>query len=561
MLKGLINLDHLKKWYLTVGGTSALAVFLAVGNHCFCAYLNNKDVSNYSQAWIIIIRNMWARVVQTFLIASSHTAFLATAWSGLQNQQLPVHITDSTLRLPAFMPFLNILFSSARKPLSNLLVTTFSLSALAFVTITVPAALVVQPMEPLPATLQVPAVDMSNDPRLYAIMTSSWEYVGPSNHLKRLVRNMLTSDTVLTWNAPPACQYGCSYDFMYDAPVPRCVDYTPNPQEIPSNTSYRANFNISESHLMLNMTFWPMVNGTRAVGDSGLSPLGTRCTFHQGRYTAAMNYLGSRRYALITNYTQTSDDSLLGTSLGFSNSSSCPRATSWAVSDPSGTNPCARIQMNTWAVVEAFSSSLSGAIVTYSQSGSLGPEERVMNSALMPNLDYLFSIHELYQSFDLAPWAKNIGLGKALGSLFANATLSLTSDAYAQNWTAEAHSAFIAPFTNKYSYVPKTLWWGYGCAFMTVLSTIVSGWRARGSLPNEESALGKILATTSGKSFEELRDRKEGIDDMLICYEQVKKGDDSRMEFTVKSEECGLRKRSSDTEEMGLLTRTRSTCT
>lgn len=225
---------------------------------------------------------------------------------------------------------------------------------------------------------------MSNDPRLYAVITSGWEYVSPSNHLQRLVRNMLTSDTVLTWNAPPACRYGCSYNMTYNAPVLRCVDYYPDPSDIiTSNTSYRANFNISGEYLMLNMTFWPMANGTRTVNDS--YPLGTHCTFHQGKYTAAISYWGSRQDASITNYTQTSDNALLGTSIGFSNSSSCPRNTSWAVSDPLAASPCARVQMNTWAVVDAFSSSLSGSIVTYSQSGSLGPEQRAVNSALMPN--------------------------------------------------------------------------------------------------------------------------------------------------------------------------------
>ncbi|CAE6483886.1 unnamed protein product [Rhizoctonia solani] len=453
------------------------------------------------------------------------------------------------------MPLLTILSNPALKPLFYLVFYSICLFSLAFVTITVPAALVVRPMKPLPATLQVPVVDMSSDPRLYAVMTPGWEYVGPSNHLQRLVRNMLTSDTVLTWNAPPACRFGCSYNITYDAPVLRCVDYVPNPNELASNTSYRATFNVSESHVTLNMTFWPMSNGTHTVGDSDSSPLGTRCTFHKGSYTAAINYWGSRQYALITNYTQTSDDFIPGISLGFSNASSCPREASWVVSDPSSTSLCARVQMNTWALVEAFSSSLSGAIVTYPQPGSLGPEERAINSALMPNLDYLFSIHELYQSFDLAPWVKEIGLGESLKSLFANATLSLTRDAYTQNWTSEAQGAFIVPFANRYSYIPRTLWWGYGCAFLMVISTVLTSWRARKSLPSEETILGKILATTRDESFEQLRNQKNGIDDLLIRYEQVQKGDDHIMGFTVQ-EECGLRKRALDTEEIGLLERT-----
>ncbi|CAE6494713.1 unnamed protein product [Rhizoctonia solani] len=551
------KLDHLKKWYLSVVGTYVLAVSLAIGNHFFCAYLNNKDVSLYNQAWVTIVKNTWARAVQICLIVSSHTALLALVWSNLSNLQLPVRIVDSALRLPAFLPLVTILFSSKLKRLSNPVFYSVSLLSLAAVTITIPAALIVRPMESLPTTLQVPSVDMSADPRLYAVINSGWEYVSPSNHLQRLVRNMLMSDEVLTWDAPLACRYGCSYQVVYYAPILRCVDYSPDPKDpsLASNTSYRASFNISESHLMLNMTFWPMINGTRAVGGNSSSPSGTRCTFHNGTYSAAVHYWGTHQSTSITNYTRTSDDLLPGISTGFSDSSSCPRNTSWAASDPLGASPCARIQMNTWAFVEAFSSSLSGAIVTYSQSGSFGPEQRAANNALMPNLDYLFSIHELYQSFDLAPWAKGIGLGNALESLFANATLSLTKDAYNQNWTSEAHSAFVVPFANKYSYNPKTLWWGYGCAFLTVISTIMMGLRDRHCLPGQETSLGRILAATGDESLERLRNQRECVDDMVICYEAVPKDNDHVMVFTVPEGERELRKRTLDTEEIGLLER------
>ncbi|KAH7325281.1 hypothetical protein B0J17DRAFT_772414 [Rhizoctonia solani] len=557
MLGKLVKFDYLEKWSLSVVGIYVLAVFLAIGNHFFCAYLNNNDVSLYSQAWVTIVKNTWARAVQICLIVSSHTALLALVWSGLSGLRLPVRIVDSALRLPAFLPLVTILFSSKLKHLSNPVFYSVCLLSLAAVTITVPAALIVRPMESLPTTLQVPNVDMSVDPRLYAVITTGWEYVGPSNHLQRLVRNMFTSDQVLTWDAPQACRYGCSYNVTYYAPVLRCVDYSAdaNDPSLASNASYRASFNVSESHLMLNVSFWPMANGTRTVAGNSSSPSGTRCTFHNGTYTADVRYWGSQQSASITNHTQTSDDLLPGTSLGFSNSPSCRRNTSWTTSDPLDTSPCARIQMNTWAFIESFSSSLSGAIITYSQSESFGPEERAANNALMPNLDYLFSIHEFYQSFNLAPWAKEIGLGNALESLFANATLSLTKDAYNQNWTSEVHGAFVVPFANKYSYNPRTLWWGYGCAFLTVISTIMTGWGARNGLPGQETSLGRILAATGDESLEQLRNQGECVDDMVICYEEVPNGKDHIMAFTVREGRSELRSRTLDTEEIGLLER------
>ncbi|CAE6448504.1 unnamed protein product [Rhizoctonia solani] len=552
----VVKLDHTVSWYLSVIAVYFIGISLAVGNHFYFAHLHNKDVSLYNQFWVTVAKNTWARAVQVCLIASSYTAFSALVWSAISDLRLPVRVIDSAFHLPSFLPALKILFSSEIKHLYTLVFWSICLFTLAFVTITVPGTLVVQPMESLPASLRVPNVDMSNDPRLYTVMTPHWEYVGPSNHLQRLVRNVLTSDAILTWNAPRACLSGCSYKVDYYAPVLRCMDYSPSSSDpgISSNTSYRANFNISDSYLTLNMTVWPMINGTHMTGSIGSSPLGSRCTFHNGFYTAAVGYWGSRHYASVTNYTRTSDDILLGTSLGLSNSSSCPRNSSWAISDPFGSNPCARIQMNTWAFVDAFSSSLSGAIVTYSQSGSLGPEERAVNNALMPNLDYLFSIQELYQSFDLAQWTKQMGLGKALESLLANATLSLTKDAYVQNWTSEAYSARVVPFANKFSYNAKTLWLGYGGAFITAFGAGFAGWAAllRKDVPDEGTSLAKILATTRDESFEQLRSRSGDIDEVSICYEGKHVGDDLIMTFTVK-DGSALRRRSTETEEIGLL--------
>ncbi|CAE7223830.1 unnamed protein product [Rhizoctonia solani] len=557
MLNKIIHIDHVKRWYLYVVGTYVLGLSLAIGNHFFFAYLDNKNVILYDQFWITVAKNAWARAAQVCFIVSSHTAFLGMIWSTISGLPLPVRMVDSVLRLPSFLPLLNILFSSKIKRLHNLIFYSVSLLSLAFVPITIPAALLVRPSKPIPTQLQVPNIDMSIDPRLYTVIISGWEYVGPSNHLQRLVRNMLTSDTVSTWNAPGGCPYGCSYEVSYYAPVLSCVDYVPNPSDLASNASYRASFNISDSFLALNMTFWPMENGTYVGGNSS-SPSGTRCTFHNGRYVAAMEYWGSQRYASIANYTRTTDDPIIGTSLGFSNSSDCPRNTSWVISDPSSTSPCARMQMNTWALTDAFATALSGTIVTHSQSGTLGPEERAVNSALMPNLDYLFSVHEIYQSFDLSPWAKQIGLGRALETLFANATLSLTRDAYIHDWKSEAQNALVVPFANKFSYNRKSFWIGYGGAFLTVLGVMLASWDIRGSLPTEETRLGRILATTRDESFEQLQDQKEGIDDLVICYESVQKDGGHVLAFTVKTEESGLRKRKLDTEEIGLLERTTS---
>ncbi|KAG8686897.1 hypothetical protein FRC11_008169, partial [Ceratobasidium sp. 423] len=154
--------------------------------------------------------------------------------------------------------------------------------------------------------------------------------------------------------------------------------------------------------------------------------------------------------------------------------------------------------------------------------------------------------------------AKDLGLGKALEILFANATLSLTKDAYTQNWTSMAQNARVIPFAGRFSYNPTTLWWGYGSALLTALAAAMAGWGAMsgGDLPSEETNLGRILVTTGDENFDLLRNKRDGVDDMIICYERVQEGNCQMMAFTMKKEERALRKRTLDTEEIGLLERT-----
>lgn len=542
-----------------VFGFWILAAVVALGNHFYFASLHDTNVSLHNQFWVSVLKNILARVVQFCLIISANTACVALIWSILPGQCLAIKSVDAALRLPAVGPFFQILFSRAFKPLSSALFWSATLFTLAFVTITPPAALTVEPMEPIPRDLEVPYIDFSADPRLYTVISDGWRYVSPSNRLRRLVRNMVTSNNVVVWEPPVTCRFGCSYNVTYPAPVLRCADYVPDQSGsgLDSSDGYQGTFDISSNALTFNVTVWPMYNGTHTSEGSNSSLTGTRCTFHNGTYTATVHFGGSNHNAVVTNSTIISNDVLPGTSLGLTNASACPRDANWLISDPYNTPPCARVQMNTWAFIDAFASSLSGIIVIYSQTGSIGPETRFANNALMPNLDYLFSIHELSQSFDLAPWVKRQGLGSALESLFANSTLSLTKDALAQNWTALMQNAHVVPFVNRFKYNPVQLWWTYGSALLTVLG---AAWAARdsrqgGDVPLEETSLSRILATTRDESFRPLEEIGENdMDEVIVRYEGAQVGNECRMAFTVVSErgQRGL----SEVEGVGLLQKT-----
>jgi hypothetical protein len=574
------NLTGSTKWILGVVGPWVLAAILGIGNHLFFTSLHNKDVSQYSQFWITVLKNTWAMLVHACIVWSASTAFIAIvskfyltliplnvnitnnlkAWSSLLGRRLSIKSVDSVLQLPSLIPTLQIIFSPAIQSLHQPVYWSACLAIFALVTITPPAALVVRPMQPVSMQLRIPNIDLSADPRLYVVIGSNWEYIHPSNHIHRFMRNIVTSDNILTWDAPRACRHGCTYNTTYYAPVLRCVDYTPNPlhSELEPNETYHTRFNLSDSYLTFNMTLWPISNGKHKIGGFKTSPIGTRCTFHNGSYTAAITFGRNLQRASVTNRTIISDDLLVGTSLGFTNTSTCPRNKSWQISQPLNTPPCARIQMNTWALIDAFSHSLAGTIVIYPK--SIGPKSRYSHNALMPNLDYLFSVDELSRSFDLAPWVYQQGLGNALESLFANATLSLTRDALSQNWTSVTQEALVIPFVNRYVYEPSQLWLVYASALLATLGAGLAGYSARksGKAPSEETSLSRILATTRDESFKRLEGMNESeIDKVVIQYDRVQVGDEHRMAFKVVSYR-GSHGSSppSEVEETGLLYKT-----
>ncbi|GAB1525222.1 hypothetical protein RhiTH_008379 [Rhizoctonia solani] len=154
----------------------------------------------------------------------------------------------------------------------------------------------------------------------------------------------------------------------------------------------------------------------------------------------------------------------------------------------------------------------------------------------MPNLDRLFNVDEDSKSFNLAPWAQDLGLGNALEALFSNATLSLTRDAYNQNWTTVTREARAVPFANQYVYAPHQLWIAYGSALGV---TFIAGLFAYlscedDSVPSDESNLSRILTATRDRSFNRIDGLSQReVDDVVIKYGEAKHGG---MVFTVVSE-------------------------
>ncbi|KAF8676853.1 hypothetical protein RHS04_06289 [Rhizoctonia solani] len=475
-------------------------------------------------------------MLNVFFLSYAESGHTNQVWSSLVGRNLPIRTIDSAFQLPSLLPILQIMFSSSIRSLHRPIYWSACLVTYILVTITPPAALVVRPMNLVQTDLRVPNINFSADPRLYAVMNETWGFVRPTNHLRRFMRNRITANDILDWPATRQCRYGCEYNTTYFAPGLKCVDYTPDPSapELGRNRTYRGSFNITENYLSLNVTVWPLTNGVHRVGAYNTTPIGTRCTFHNTSYTAAVEYGMNRQYSRILNRTVLSDQTFVGLPLGFVNSYSCPRSVSWSISRLEDVPGCAKAQMNSWAFIDAFSQTISGTIVIHPL--SIGPISQYPNNALMPNLDRLFNVDEDSKSFNLAPWAQDLGLGNALEALFSNATLSLTRDAYNQNWTTVTREARAVPFANQYVYAPHQLWIAYGSALGV---TFIAGLFAYlscedDSVPSDESNLSRILTATRDRSFNRIDGLSQReVDDVVIKYGEAKHGG---MVFTVVSE-------------------------
>ncbi|CAE6469407.1 unnamed protein product [Rhizoctonia solani] len=498
-----INLSRRTRWLIRVFGPWTLALLLSLGNHFLYAALDGKNVFLYNQFWISVLKNSWAMLVHACLIWSAGTIFSTLVWSSFVGRSLPIKAVDSALQLPSLASVLQIMFSASIKSLHRPIFWSGCLVAYALVTLTPPAALNIRAMIPVQTQLSIPNINLSVDPRLYAVMRENWEYIRPTNRLRRFMRNRVTSNVIMGWNPPLSCTHGCSYNATYFAPGMRCVDYTPDPTNpgLHRNETYHGRFNISDNYLSFNMTLWPISNGVHQIGAYNTTPMGTRCTFHNTTYTASITFGNNIQRSKVLNRTIISDQPLVGLPLGFINSYSCPRSPTWNVSHPQSAPGCAKAQINTWAFIDAFSNSLSGSIVIYPF--SIGPGAQYPNNALMPNLDYLFAVDEDSRSFNLAPWVQNLGLGNALEYLFTNATLSLTQDALAQGWTSVTDEALVRPFVNQYVYKPSQLWLAYGSALAMTWAAALFAYMScdDASVPGNETSLSKILTTTRDRSF------------------------------------------------------------
>ncbi|CAE6536947.1 unnamed protein product [Rhizoctonia solani] len=523
------------RWLIRVFGPWTLALLLSLGNHFLYAALNGRNVFLYNQFWINVLKNAWAMVVHACLIWSAGTIFSTMVWSSLVGRSLPIKAVDSALQLPSLAPVLQIIFSPSIKSLHRPVFWSTCLIAYVLVTLTPPAALNIRAMIPIQSQLRIPSIDFSVDPRLYAVMRENWDYIRPSNRLRRFMRNRVTSNTVMGWNAPPQCSHGCSYNATYFAPGMRCVDYTPDPTNpgLNQNETYHAGFNISDSYLSFNMTLWPISNGVRQIGAYNTTPIATRCTFHNASYTAFTTFGNNLQYSKVLSRTIISDQPMAGLSRGFVNSYSCPRSPTWNISRPQSAPSCAKVQVNTWAFIDAFANALSGSIVIYPF--AIGPGSQYPNNALLPNLDYLFSVDEDSRAFNLSPWAKNLGLGNALEYLFTNATLSLTQDALVQGWTSVTDQALVRPFVNQYVYQPSQLWLAYGSALAITWAAGLFAYMScdDASVPGDETSLSKILTTTRDRSFNRINGLSEReVDEIVVKYGGGKSG----ALFTVVSE-------------------------
>ncbi|CAE6526867.1 unnamed protein product [Rhizoctonia solani] len=529
------NTSRKTRWLLRVFGPWTLALLLSLGNHFLYAALNGKNVFHYNQFWITVLKNVWAMAVHGCLIWSAGTIFSTLVWSSFVGRSLPIKAVDSALQLPSLAPVLQIMFSASIKSLHRPIFWSGCLIAYTLVTLTPPAALNIRAMIPVQTQLRIPNINFSVDPRLYAVMRDNWEYIRPTNHLRRFMRNTVTSNDIMGWNAPPACSHGCSYNATYFAPGMRCVDYTPDPSNpgLNQNETYRGRFNISDNYLSFNMTLWPISNGVHQIGAYNTTPMGTRCTFHNATYTASVTFGNNLQRSRVLNRTIISDQPLVGLPRGFVNSYLCPRSPTWNISRPQSAPGCAKAQINTWAFLDAFSNSLSGSIVVYPF--SIGPVSQYPNNALMPNLDYLFAVDEDSRSFNLSPWVQSLGLGNALEYLFTNATLSLTQDALAQGWTSVTKEALVRPFVNQYVYEPGQLWLAYGSALAITWAAGLFAYMScdDASVPSDETSLSKILTTTRDRSFNRLDGLSEReVDEVVIKYG----GDKDGALFTVVSE-------------------------
>ncbi|CAE6407152.1 unnamed protein product [Rhizoctonia solani] len=522
-----ITTSRKTRWIIRAFGPWALALLLSLGNHFLYAALSGNNVSHYNQFWVNVLKNLWAMSVHACLVWSAGTIFNTLVWSSFVGRSLPIKTVDSALQLPSLAPVLQIMFSTSVKSLHRPIFWSGCLIAYALVTLTPPAALNIRAMIPVQTQLRIPNIDFSVDPRRYAVMRENWEYIRPSNRIRRFMRNRVTSDNVMGWNAPDECRHGCAYNATYFAPGMRCVDYTPDPSNpgLGQNETYRGRFNISESYLSFNVTLWPISNGIHQIGAYNTTLMGTRCTFHNATYTASIKFDDNIQRSKVLSRKITSTQPIAGLPLGFINGYSCPRSPSWNISHPRTAPGCARAQINTWAFIDAFSNALSGVIAIYPF--SIGPGSQFPNNALMPNLDYLFAVDEDARSFNLSPWAQNLGLGNALESLFTNATLSLTQDALAQNWTSVTQEARVIPFVNQYVYEPHQLWLAYGSALATTLAAGLFAYLSceDDSVPSDETNLSKLLTATRDRSFNRI-DGLSGreVDDVVIKYGGDKQG-------------------------------------